>query len=344
MMRVLPENGAIVQGGAMWVQGPAAPRRGMRGVPPGVCRADFERSSMTGEAASTMIATNGILLHATRSGPADGPPVILLHGFPETGSCWRHQHGALAQAGYRVTVPDLRGYGLSDKPRGIASYALDVLAADVLGLIDQTGRPGAALVGHDWGGIVAWWVALRHPERVERLAVLNAPHPVAFRRFLWTHPGQLFRSWYVFSFQLPRLPEAHLRRHNWRALAHALRATSRPGTFAAADLDGYRQSWSEPGAITAMIHWYRAALRRPPAPPADPRVRVPTLLIWGAQDRFLSRGLAEASRALCTDGHLEVIVEATHWVQHEESGRVNRLLLEFLGGRRPGPTPAGSSS
>ena len=217
---------------------------------------------------------------------------ILLHGFPEAWFCWRHQIGPLAEAGYRVLAPDQRGYNTSEKPARIADYALDMLAADVLGLIDRTGSARATLVGHDWGGIVAWWVALRYPERVQRLAVLNAPHPVAFRRYLFRHPAQLRRSWYAFYFQLPRLPESNFRRANWQALVRTLCTTSRPGTFRDDDLAQYRQAWSEPGAITAMIHWYRAALRhRPPAPP-DPRVRVPTLMIWGKGDAFLLPGTA----------------------------------------------------
>lgn len=302
---------------------------------------------MQGDGPSAEATTEGIRLEVAHHGPVDGPPVILLHGFPEGSACWRHQVGALAAAGFRVTVPDQRGYGLSDKPRGIDAYALDRLAADVLGLINASAPTRVSLVGHDWGGIVAWWVALTDPERVERLAVLNAPHPAAFRRYLWSHPRQLLRSWYVFLFQLPWLPEALLRWRNWWALARMLRGSSRPGTFPAADLDAYRRAWSAPGAITGMIHWYRAALRRPPTPPADVRSTVPTLIIWGTLDRFLDRGLAEGSLALCAAGRLERIEGATHWVQHEEPDRVNRLLLDFLpggnrpvgGGHSPGPIP-----
>ncbi|QDV37756.1 alpha/beta fold hydrolase [Tautonia plasticadhaerens] len=283
------------------------------------------------------VVVNGVALHVAQSGPTDGPPVILLHGFPEPWSCWRHQIGPLADAGFRVLAPDQRGYNTSDKPEGTAAYALDVLAADVIGLIDAGGWRRASLVGHDWGGLVAWWAALRHPDRVDRLAILNAPHPVAFRRHVRTQPSQLLRSWYVLFFQLPRVPEAHFRRGNWRALTRALVATSRPGTFAEEDLDRYRRAWSEPGAITAMIHWYRAAVRHRPVPPADPRVRVPTLLLWGPGDRFLSRGLAPASLALCDAGRLEWVEGATHWLHHEEPEAVNRLLLDFLGAPRHGP-------
>ena len=287
---------------------------------------------MRDDVRSLRIATNGIALRADRAGPDDGPPVILLHGFPETSACWRRQIAPLAAAGYRITAPDQRGYATSDKPAGVAAYNLDALAADVLGLIDESGRQKACLVGHDWGGLVAWWVAVTHPGRVERLVVLNAPHPVAFRRAILSSPRQLLRSWYILAFQIPWLPETFARLGNWNALANVLRSSSRPGTFPDTTIDEYRRAWSEPGAITAMIHWYRAAFRRPPARPPDLRVKAPTLILWGARDRFLSRSVAEASLALCEAGRLEFIEEATHWVQHEEPDRVNRLLLDFLGG------------
>lgn len=300
---------------------------------------------MTAEMHPTTIATDGVTLHAVQGGPEGGAPVLLLHGFPEPWSCWRHQLAPLAGAGFRVTAPDQRGYNRSDKPPRVADYRLELLAADVVGLIDAAGRPKVALVGHDWGGIVAWWVAITHPERVERLAILNAPHPVAFRRHLRTHPGQLLRSWYVFFFQLPLLPEANFRRRDFAPLARALRATSRPGTFRDEDLDDYRRAWSEPGALRSMVHWYRAALRHPPRRPADPRVHVPTLLIWGMRDRFLSPGLLDASLAYCDDARAERIDAATHWVQHEQPERVNRLLIDFLGaGHLPPDAPSARGS
>jgi epoxide hydrolase 4 len=278
------------------------------------------------------VPTDGIRLHVVESGPASGPPVILLHGFPEFWYGWRYQIGPLADAGFRVLVPDQRGYGETEKPRPVSAYSLDVLADDVAKLIDSTGQTHAALVGHDWGGVVAWWVAIRNPARVERLAVVNGPHPAAFRRHLRSSPRQLLRSWYAFYFQLPWLPEAMLRRANWRGLAEAMRGSSRPGTFTEADLERYRRAWSEPGAITAMINWYRAAMRHPPARPSDTRVHVPTLIVWGPKDRFLDQRIARMSLDQCDDGKLEMIDQATHWVQHEEPERVNRLLLDFLGG------------
>jgi len=165
---------------------------------------------------------------------------------------------------------------------------------------------------------------------LERLVLLNAPHPRVMRRALIENPRQRKRSSYIFFFQLPWLPEHKFSRDGFAYGAKALQVTSRPGTFSDADIDVYRQAWSQPGAIRSMIHWYRAALRSQPQWPVSQRVRVPTLLLWGAKDRFLGRELAEASIDLCDDGRLEFFEEATHWIQHEEPERVNARLLEFL--------------
>jgi len=276
-----------------------------------------------------VIATNGVRLHAVEAGPPEGRLLILLHGFPEFWYGWHRHIEAFAGAGYRVLVPDQRGYNLSDKPRGVASYRLDRLAGDVIGLIDDAGRERAYLVGHDWGGAVAWWVGVNFPRRLDRLALLNIPHPYVMRRHLLHDRAQRRRSWYIFFFQLPWLPEIYLRRNDWAYGTRALTVTSRPGTFSESDLALYRQAWSQPGAISAMINWYRAALRLPPARPASPRVKVPTLLLWGTGDRFLGREMAQPSIDLCDDGRL-VFLDATHWVHHEEPGEVQRRLAEFF--------------
>ncbi len=276
------------------------------------------------------VDTNGIHLNVAEAGPEDGPLVLLLHGFPEFWYGWRRQIGALAGAGYRVIAPDQRGYNLSDKPEGVASYRLEALIDDAIGLIDALGRDRAVIVGHDWGGIVAWGAITRHPERFERAVILNAPHPDAMLRELKGNPRQLLKSWYAFLFLIPWVPEAMARSGHGKGMIRGLERSSRPGTFTPADLDRYRRAWSEPGAMTAMIHWYRAAFRHRPAPLGDPTIRVPTLILWGARDRFLGRGLARSSFALCEDARLEWFEEATHWVHHEEPDRVNRLILDFL--------------
>jgi len=236
---------------------------------------------------------NGIELYAVEAGPADGPLVILLHGFPEFSYGWRHQIGPLSAAGFRVVVPDQRGYGRSDKPDGIDAYRLPALGADVLALADAYGRERFHLVGHDWGGIVAWWVAAQHGERIERLAIANAPHPDVVRPFIKRHPGQLLRSYYVALFQLSRLPERLLAARDFLALRRVLQKTSWPGTFTDEDLELYKDAWSRPGTLTAMLNWYRALVRRPTAPAG--RVQAPTRILWGKRDQALASGLAEAS-------------------------------------------------
>ena len=278
------------------------------------------------------IATNGITLHVVQAGPPAGPVVILLHGFPEFWQGWRYQIDALAAAGYRVWAPDQRGYNLSDRPAGTNAYNLDILAADIAGLIDATGRDKVYLVGHDWGANVAWWVALQYPDRLHKLAILNVPHPSVMRRHLRESTTQRRRSWYIFFFQLPWLPEAATRAGNWRAGVQALADSSRPGTFSPADVDLYRRVWSRPGAMRGMINWYRAILQQPAARLDSYRVTVPTLLIWGKQDKFLEYQMAQPSIDLCDDGRLVMIDTATHWVQHEEPGRVNLLLTDFFHG------------
>jgi epoxide hydrolase 4 len=289
------------------------------------------------------VQTNGLRLHVAEAGPPDGPLVLLLHGFPEFWYGWRHQLPALARAGYRVWAPDQRGYNLSDKPRGRGSYALDSLVEDALGLIDAAGSARACVAGHDWGGAVAWRLAERFPERVDRLAVLNCPHPRAMTRRLRRDVAQLARSWYMLAFQVPWLPEIAGRTGDWALVTRALLTSSRPGTFSRHDLDRYRAAWSRPGAFTAMLHWYRALWHSQSAARGAAGVAVPTLIVWGARDSFLRAVLAEDSLGYCADGRLEWIAEATHWVQHEEPARINALLTEFFGrpaaAGDPGPGP-----
>ncbi len=274
---------------------------------------------------------NGVRLHVVEAGPRDGPPVVLLHGFPELWYGWRRQIGPLAEAGFRVIVPDQRGYGRSDKPAGVAAYRIETLAADIVGLLDAAGVERASVVGHDWGAVVAWWLALAHPERVSRLAILNVPHPAVMRRHLVSSPRQMARSWYVFFFQLPGLPERFLARDGFANLARAVRS-GRRGTCTDEDLAVYREAWAQPGALTAMVNWYRAALRTGGQRLPRIRVGVETLVLWGARDRFLGREMAGESAALCDRGQLEVFEKATHWLQHDEAEAVNDRLVRFLGG------------
>ena len=274
------------------------------------------------------VETNGIHLHVVEAGTVDAPLVLLLHGFPEFWRAWGKQIDRLAAAGWRVWAVDQRGYNLSDKPAGVDAYNLNVLSDDVVGLLDAAGVEQAAVVGHDWGAAVAWWTANRYPNRLTRIVVMNAPHPVVGMRQYRSSWRQRLRSSYVVFFQIPRLPEALLRAGDWRRLAHTMRGSAREGAFGEGDLELLRGAWSQPGAITAMLNWYRALGKAPRLP--NLRIKPPTLIIWGAKDNFVGREAAVESAALCDNARLEFIEDATHWVHHEEPARVGQLLLEFL--------------
>ena len=276
------------------------------------------------------IETNGIRLHVVQAGPQSGTPVVLLHGFPEFWYCWRLQIPALVEAGCRVIVPDQRGYNLSDKPEGVKAFSMDELVKDVIGLIDALGYEKVNLVGHDWGAAVAWVVANQHPERLHRLGILNVPHPEVMKRFLKRDLEQLRRSWYILFFQLPWLPEALMRAQDWRAMVRALRDSSRTPTFTDEDIEKYKEAWSQPGALTAMLNWYRAAARYQMPDMKDARIRVPTLMMWGMKDVALSHRLARPSMDYCDEGNLILFPEATHWVQLDEADSVNHYLADFL--------------
>lgn len=283
---------------------------------------------------SQFIQTNNIKLHVQTDGPENGTPVVLLHGFPEFSYGWRKQIPALTAAGFRVIVPDQRGYNLSDKPKGIAAYDVDVLARDVIGLLDHFGIQKARLVGHDWGAVVAWTVAIQFPERLEKLAILNVPHPDVMTRFVLGNSAQRKKSWYVFFFQIPILVEWILRRKNFEALAKMLVQSGRRGTFSPEDLLEYKKAWSQPGALAGMLNWYRAAFRRGVGAAFvrfEPRrVSVPTLMLWGRRDAALSFEMAQPSIELCERGELVSFDRATHWVQHDAADEVNQKLIEFL--------------
>jgi epoxide hydrolase 4 len=278
---------------------------------------------------SQRAAANGIELHYIEAGPTGGSTVILLHGFPEFCDGWRHQLPALVAAGFHVIALDQRGYNLSSKPSAIASYDLDVLAQDVLALADHLGLNGLQLVGHDWGASVAWWLATTQADRLAKMVVLNAPHPALWRRAMRTNRAQRRKSWYVHAFRLPWLPELGLRANNFKALAQGLVDSSLPGTFSATDLEGYRRAWAQPGAVSAMVNWYRALLRKPLAIEVPP-IAVDTLMIWGCNDKFGDVSVAEESIGLCAHGRAVYIDDATHWVHHERPEHVNRLLIDFL--------------
>ena len=269
-------------------------------------------------------------------GPENGTAVILLHGFPEFHYGWKNQIPALVQAGFRVIVPDQRGYNLSDKPKGISAYDVDILAKDIVGLFDHFGIQKAKLVGHDWGAVVAWTIAINHPERLEKLAILNVPHPDVMTDFVLHNSAQRKKSWYVFFFQIPWFVEWMLSKNDFEYLARMLTRSGRKNTFTEADVAEYKKAWSQKGALTGMLNWYRAVMRRGvrsafsrKKSPAR-RVHVPTMMLWGKRDVALSSEMAQPSIDLCDQGELTFFDKSTHWVQHDASAEVNKKLIDFM--------------
>jgi pimeloyl-ACP methyl ester carboxylesterase len=252
---------------------------------------------------------------------------VLLHGFPEFWFCWRKQIEPLVQAGFRVIVPDQRGYGTSEKPSGISQYAAAMLASDVVGLIHWAGHGKAIVAGHDWGGAAAWLTAILHPDAVERLIILNCAHPRAMMRKIVRNPRQSMKSWYMFGFQVPVLAEWVMRRNHFRVLKRGMKRTSLRDSFSDEDLARYEAAWSEPGALTAMVNWYRAAFRVR-SNLGSGRVKVPTTLIWGDQDAFMETSLVQESAAFCDQARVELLPGATHWVNQDRPEEVARLMIQ----------------
>lgn len=260
-----------------------------------------------------------------------GPLIVLLHGFPESWWSWRYQIQPLVDAGYRVVAPDLRGYGASDK---VGPYDLDTIVSDVCALIESFGaEKPVRIVGHDWGGATAWHLASTRPEFCERLVAINCPHPAAMREVMTKQLNlrQLAKSWYMFFFQLPMLPEHLLTRNDAGEIVRMLRGSSIDRTnFSAQELRPFRDDIQRPGAAKAMVDWYRTAIRQVRVP-KTPLVRARVLLLWGMQDRALSfDALVPATEKLATNLRIERIENAGHFVHAERPADINSRLIAFL--------------
>ncbi|KPN31303.1 short chain dehydrogenase [Halolamina pelagica] len=272
---------------------------------------------------------NGVSLHVVAAGEPDAPLVVFLHGFPEFWYEWREYVEPFVDAGYRVLVPDQRGYNRSEKPEGVRAYRVSELSRDVVELIGTEGRERAHVVGHDWGAAVAWDLSLRHPDAVDRLGIVNVPHPTVFEATLRSNLTQLRKSWYMFFFQLTGVADWYVQRNEYAFMVSAMADGSNPGTFDAADFERYRRAWAEPGALPAMLNWYRALFRHNEEPPRE-TVTAPTLVLWGEHDQALLPEMAPRSIDYCADGRLERFPEATHWLPHEATDRVIDSLLAHL--------------
>lgn len=279
------------------------------------------------------VHANGIRFEVEVTGQSDRL-ALCLHGFPENRFSWRHQVPLLAELGYEVWVPDLRGYGGTDKPASVRDYRIDVLVEDVAGLIDAAGKKSVTLLAHDWGGAVAWEFVSRRLRPIERFIPMNMPHPRSLAKALRNPFGPQFRrSWYIFLFQLPWVPEWYLARNDHHAIAAAFRAMAvDKERFPRDVLEHYVREAARPGAIQGMLAYYRAALRHPSTARPQP-IEMPTLLVWGEEDTALGKELAEDSLRYLTNGTLRWVPRCSHWVQQEAPERVNTLLRAFLTGQ-----------
>ena len=284
------------------------------------------------------IHANGLHFEVLTCGSGDAL-ALCLHGFPEIALSWREQMLTLAEMGYRVWAPNQRGYGLSSRPPHIQDYAIERLMEDVAGLIDASGAQRVVLLGHDWGGIVAWCFATRRLRPLQRLVIINVPHPACYVRSL-RQPGQLLRSWYAAAFQIPFIPEYLLRRNNAKSIGQSmLESSTAPERFPQDLIDRTQTNAAQPGALKAMIDWYRAfgrggGLRRQ-LRQGVPKIDTPTLLRWGEEDRFRARYTTQGTEEFVSDLTLQFLPGVSHWVQQDATQECNRALRRFLGAAQP---------
>ena len=285
-------------------------------------------SVLEGSWQDAYITTNGVKLHYVTQG--EGPLMLMLHGFPEFWYSWRHQIPEFALL-FKVVALDLRGYNDSDKPQNQSAYVMDEFVRDVEGVIKGLGYDKCVLVGHDWGGAIAWSFAYAHPEMVERLIVLNLPHPAKFAQGIRT-PQQLLRSSYMFLFQLPWLPELLLQSSDYQAIETAFKGMAiDKSTFTPADIEAYKNAAAKRGALTAMLNYYRNIFQQRMLNESWGVLEVPTLMIWGENDTALGKELTYGTEHYVRNLQIKYIPNCSHWVQQEQPVLVNLYMREFLG-------------
>ncbi|NWF57851.1 MAG: alpha/beta hydrolase [Fischerella sp.] len=274
------------------------------------------------------INTNGVKLHYVTQG--EGPLMLMLHGFPEFWYSWRHQIPEFSQ-NFKVIAVDLRGYNDSEKPKEQSAYVMDEFIKDIEGLIRGLGYEQCILVGHDWGGAIAWCFAYAHPEMVEKLIILNIPHPAKFSEGLRT-PGQLLRSSYMFLFQLPWVPELLIQSFDYQTIENAFKGMAvNKSAFTQADIDAYKDAAAKRGALTAMLNYYRNIFQQKMLNQSWSVLEVPTLMIWGEKDTALGKELTYGTEAYVRNLQIRYIPNCSHWVQQERPELVNQYIREFLG-------------
>ncbi len=313
---------------AIWLQRGKAIRAGLASRIDEVTQQTIRLLKVPAESQFALV--NGLRLHVVTAGPENAPLIVLLHGFPENWTAWQHSFKPLVDAGFRVVAPDQRGYNLSDKPIGVHHYRLDALASDIRELIRFYGREQAVIVGHDWGGFVAWRLAMDYPEMVQKLIVMNAPHPAAFAREIRENPAQQQKSWHMAFFQIPWLPEILIGQSPIASANLFFRKGAvNQEAFSSYDLHGLAVSLSQPGALTAMLNWYRASFRDRSAARAR-NIDVPTLLIWAEEDRALGKSLTYGLDQWVQSLTVHYIPHCGHFVQNEAPDEVNAQILKFI--------------
>ena len=258
---------------------------------------------------------------------------LCLHGFPEHSFSWRYQLPMLADLGYQAWAPNMRGYGNSSKPKGVSSYQLDTLVEDIAAIIEASGCKETVLIAHDWGAVVAWHFAINDRLPLSHLIICNVPHPQSMQQaFSWE---QLKKSWYIFFFQIPKLPEFLLGRDNAKGVGEMIRNTFvNPEKFPAEIADVFSRNANQPGALTAMINYYRALLRRGNRSNREgeifPIIKTPTLMIWGEEDVALSKETTYGTEKYVENFNIRYLPNVSHWVQQESPEEVNSMISAFI--------------
>jgi pimeloyl-ACP methyl ester carboxylesterase len=289
---------------------------------------------MTAAKRTEMIEANGLVFEVDICG--DGPKfALLLHGFPESSHSWRHQMPMLAELGYTAWAPNLRGYGKSSRPDGVANYHIDKLADDVAALIDAKGAQETLLIAHDWGGLIAWNFAIKNLRPLSALIQMNIPHPACLNREWNNTWDQKKKSWYALFFQLPSLPEWALTRNGAQAVRRAFTDMAiDKSRFPDSETEPFVQNALRPGGMTAMLNYYRAAFRYGSKAlwPGDGIVQTRTLLIWGENDTALGKPASYGTHAYVPDVTIRYLPGVSHWVQQEAPEVVNAMVRAFLAG------------
>ena len=295
---------------------------------------------MSGLAPERIALSTGVTLKVCHGGPADGEAILFLHGFPESHRTWRNQLDDLARD-HRVVAPDQRGFAGSDRPEGVENYATQTIVHDSIALMDALGIEHFTLAGHDWGGAVAWSVALQHPIRVRRLVIVNAPHPLVFQKSLIEDQAQREASQYINFFRMPGAEAAIVGMGLETFLDKVMLSHSDATKLPAEERRRYLDDWKRPGALTSMLNWYRASQLEVPKPGEDakaplwthapfPKLRMPTLVVWGLKDPALLPVQLEGLAELVEDLRIVVSETASHFIPWEEPGTVTSAIRDFL--------------